>query len=110
MKNEALRRPLITEFMGAGFTLKKAHKMYLNNIELWNYIQALDKYCDELESKLCEGNSDSDTSDSLHFADVSFSEEQAEVCDRGLTWNNCEIWTKGTKCDNTCKHFKQTKI
>jgi hypothetical protein len=31
-------------------------------------------------------------------------------CARGLTWNNCEIWTKGTGCDNTCKHFKQNAL
>lgn len=49
MKNEELERPVITEFMGDGFKLDKAHKMYLNNLELWNYIQALDAYCDELE-------------------------------------------------------------
>ena len=43
-----MERPLITEFMGDGFTLEKAHKQYLDNIELWNYVQALDKYCDYL--------------------------------------------------------------
>jgi hypothetical protein len=42
-------RPLITEFLGDGFDLQKAHEAYLNNIELWNYIQALDAYCDELD-------------------------------------------------------------
>lgn len=49
---KALKRPVITEYMGDGFKLDKTHKMYLNNLELWNYIQALDEYCDNLESKL----------------------------------------------------------
>ena len=45
-----INRPLITEFMGDGFNLNKAHKQYLDNLELWNYVQALDKYADDLES------------------------------------------------------------
>ena len=36
--------------MGDGFNLNKAHKQYLDNLELWNYVQALDKYADDLES------------------------------------------------------------
>ena len=51
-----MKRPLITEFMGDGFTLNKAHKQYLENLELWNYIQALDAYCDELEAILNKHN------------------------------------------------------
>ena len=51
----AMERPLINEFMGDGFTLEKAHKQYLENLELWNYTQALDTYCDELESKISDG-------------------------------------------------------
>ena len=54
MKNEEFKRPVITEFVSDGFKLNKAHKMYLNNLELWKYIQALDEYCDYLESKLCD--------------------------------------------------------
>ena len=47
-------RPVITEFMGDGFTLNKAHKQYLDNLELWNYIQALDKYIDYLETDITQ--------------------------------------------------------
>jgi hypothetical protein len=54
MEKEELKRPVITEFMGNGFTLNKVHKQYLENLELWNYVQALDDYCDSLESKLSE--------------------------------------------------------
>ena len=45
-----MRRPNITDFMGDGFTLDKAHKQYLENLELWNYIQAQDKYIDYFEA------------------------------------------------------------
>lgn len=69
-ENEALERPVITEFMGDGFTLNKAHKQYLENLELWNYVQALDAYCDSLESKLSEGQPVADTGSGLHLADV----------------------------------------
>ena len=51
-KQTIMNRPLITEFMGNDFTLGKAHKQYLNNIKLWNYIQSLDKYIDYLESDI----------------------------------------------------------
>ena len=44
-----MNRPIITEFMGDGFTLDKAHKQYSEDLELCNYIQALDKYADYLE-------------------------------------------------------------
>ena len=47
-----MNRPQITDFMGAGFTLNRAHRQYLENLELWNYVQALDKYVDELEDKI----------------------------------------------------------
>ena len=49
-----MKRPVITEFMGDGFTLNKAHKQYLENLELWRYLQALDAYCDELEMEESE--------------------------------------------------------
>ena len=54
----ALKRPVITEFMGDGFFLNKAHEQYLNNLELWHYVQTLDAYCDELESKLNEASAE----------------------------------------------------
>lgn len=47
-----MNRPMITEFMGDGFTLNKAHMQYLENLELWNYVQALDAYTDDLEEQL----------------------------------------------------------
>ncbi len=46
-----MNRPVITEFMGDEFTLDKAHKQYLENLELWNYVQVLDAYVDELEEQ-----------------------------------------------------------
>ena len=68
MKNEVLARPVITEFMGDGFALDKAHKQYLENLELWNYIQALDKYCDELEK--LRGGECSNEGGGLNLPDV----------------------------------------
>jgi len=56
MNTEVKERPVITEFMGDGFTLNKAHRQYLDNLELWNYVQALDAYCDELEKMQSKGN------------------------------------------------------
>ena len=49
-----MERPKITEFMGDGFTLNKAHEQYLNNLELWNYTQALDEYASNLEDSLAK--------------------------------------------------------
>jgi len=31
-------------------------------------------------------------------------------CERGLTWNNCEVWTKSNRCDKTCKYLKQNAL
>ena len=47
--DNTINRPIITEFMGDEFTLDKAHKQYSENLELWNYVQALDVYADYLE-------------------------------------------------------------
>ena len=71
-----MNRPMITEFMGDGFTLDKAHKQYLHNLELWNYIQALDVYIDYLEEKLSERQSSTEVNEqhenkALHIANVS---------------------------------------
>lgn len=88
MKNEAMERPLITEFMGDGFTLDKAHKQYLENLELWNYVQALDAYCDELESKTCDCNTVPDAESGLHLQRVSNNE--VAVCDNGYRMGSRE--------------------
>ena len=62
--------------MGDGFTLNKAHKQYLENLELWNYVQALDAYTDDLEDELSErqtsteANNNADTTQ-LIIGDIS---------------------------------------
>jgi len=40
-------RPEITDYFTKG-TLTDAHKAYINNPEMWSYIQALDRYIDSL--------------------------------------------------------------
>ena len=68
-----INRPLITEFMGDGFNLNKAHKQYLDNLELWNYVQALDKYADDLESSSQpKGMSDEDLIKSISVNRANF--------------------------------------
>lgn len=44
-------RPQIKYFFGVDATVETVHKAYLNNAELFNYAQALDRYIDELEDE-----------------------------------------------------------
>jgi hypothetical protein len=114
MKNKALERPVITEFMGDGFTLDKAHKQYLENLELWNYVQALDKYCDELEKLLSDGKPDADTERGLHLADVNnclpFGEwlfsNAKPAC---IKDNKTNLWQLNDEAINWNDRFKTTK-
>ncbi len=47
-----MERPNIKGFFGENVTLKQVHETYLNQTELFNYAQALDRYIDELEDKV----------------------------------------------------------
>ena len=91
-----MRRPLITEFMGDGFTINKAHKQYLENLELWHYIQALDAYCDELE-----------TSDSGQNIPDAIKAEGDSVCLLNRDWRRCDTHNGSHEGCGNCKHFKQ---
>jgi len=56
MNSKDLKRPDITDFIHG--ELSEAHKQYSQSLDLWNYTQALDAYCDELENKLTESVKD----------------------------------------------------
>jgi broad-specificity NMP kinase len=70
MKNEALERPILKEFVSTNATVKDIGSMFLKNTELYNYIVALDNYCDELESRLRVGQSVVDTEANEVLPDV----------------------------------------
>lgn len=49
-----MNRPNIKDFFSDDITPKMINNMFLENKELYNYIQALDNYIDELESRFVE--------------------------------------------------------
>lgn len=46
-----MERPKLENFLPENTTTDMVNNMFLENIELYNYINALDNYIDELESK-----------------------------------------------------------
>lgn len=45
-----IKRPIIKDYF-PNASLEDMQKVYVDNPELWSYIQSLDAYCDDLESK-----------------------------------------------------------
>lgn len=58
--NEALERPNIKDYCSDA-SLRDMHSVYVSNQGIWQYLQALDAYCDELEKLHSGGKPDSDT-------------------------------------------------
>jgi hypothetical protein len=52
-----MNRPIITEFLGDGLELYDVQKKYLECIELYNYMQALDTYIDYMEENFIPNES-----------------------------------------------------
>ena len=47
-----MERPSIKQYLKKNTTVKDVNDMFINNKELYNYIQSLDNYVDYLEEKL----------------------------------------------------------
>jgi len=62
-----MKQPVITDFLGDGFVLDKKDKQYLDNIEIWNYIDAINAYVYDLESKIEQAYIDGFCDDEYDF-------------------------------------------
>ena len=69
MKNEALERPNIKDYCSDA-SLSDMHSTYVSNQGIWKYLQSLDAYCDELESRLRVDQPVADTASTCNLKNV----------------------------------------
>ena len=51
-------RPNVKDYFGEDATLNYVHNKYINGTEMYNYMTALDRYIDYLESNQCNPQQD----------------------------------------------------
>lgn len=105
MKNEALKRPNIENYCSDA-SLSDMHSTYVSNPAIWEYLQALDAYCDELEKLQSVGKSVADTAGTCSLQNFSascvtchYSSKGKHGCNRLMDYAEPKIdKTKGVEC------------
>jgi len=97
-----MERPNIKDFFNEDITPRTINNLFLKETELYNYIQALDAYIDELESRPLEAGV------ILQLAEVNEMIDKMQAKNKELHWTPLEEkWWKQIGYDNALIELKQ---